>query len=1074
MESMLKTPFLSPPLPIPPHHTTTRHPKKPLKTLATITPDPWTLSDGNPRIPRPFKRDPRKRLSDDNARRIINAKARYLSTLRRNQGSLAQTPRWVRRTPEQMQRFLEDERDGQLYGKHVVAAIRVVRGLAQMGDGEYDMREVMSGFVTKLTFREMCVVLKEQRGWRQARDFFEWMKLQLSYRPTVVVYTILLRVYGQIGKIKLAEQAFLEMLEAECEPDEVACGTMLCAYAKWGRHKAMLSFYSAVQERGVVPSVSVFNFMISSLQKKSQHGKVIQLWNNMIESKVEPNHFTYTIVTCSYAKEGLIKEAFETFREMKSAKFVPEEVTYSLLISLSVKNNNQDEALKLYEEMRAQRILPSKYTCASLITIYYKNGNYSKALSLFSEMEKNKIMVDEVIHGLLIRIYGKLGLYDDAQKAFEAIEKAGLLNDEKTYIAMAQVYISAGDFGGALKLLELMRSRNILFSRFAYAVLLQCHTKMENVVSAEVTFHALSKTGLPDAASFQEMLNLYVRLGLLDKAKAFIAQMRKDRVQFDEELCKTVMSFYCREGMVREVEELLEEVSGFPLVKGSKFMQTSLMTVIGGSREIVKAVDALEELGQPDTEALKMLIVLYLVDGNSSKTEQGVKFLLQVTGGLSLVSQIICKFIREGDLHKAEILYEQVTKLGHMPEDAAIASMIGLYGKHQLLRDAEKVFAAAVEVGSSTSRGPLYSAVIDAYAKCGKILGGLKIYEEMVRKGCELDAVTISILVNALATFGKHKEAESVIHKSFQDSLELDTVAYNTFIKAMLKAGKLHFATSIFGRMVSLGVAPSVQTYNTMISVYGRLRKLDKAIDMFDKACSLDAPLDEKAYTNMISYYGKAGKIQEAFDLFTKMQEEGIKPGKVSYNIMLNACAIAGLDEDATMLFQAMLRDGCSPDSFTYLALVRAYAASKKYSKAEETIIGMQENGICPSCSHFNPLLFAYTKEGLIVKAEKVYGKIIEAGLKPDITCYQNMLRGYMDYKHVAEGISFFEQISESAKSDRFILSAAVHLYRFTGKELEAGIIIDSMNRLGVSFLKNLQVGLKLKSPEMSEVGKSG
>lgn len=77
---------------------------------------------------------------------------------------------------------------------------------------------------------------------------------QLSYRPSVIVYTIVLRAYGQVGKIKLAEQTFLEMLEAGCEPDEVACGTMLCAYARWGRHKAMLSFFSAVQERGITPS----------------------------------------------------------------------------------------------------------------------------------------------------------------------------------------------------------------------------------------------------------------------------------------------------------------------------------------------------------------------------------------------------------------------------------------------------------------------------------------------------------------------------------------------------------------------------------------------------------------------------------------------------------------------------------------------------------------------------------------------------------------------------------------------------------------------------------------------------
>lgn len=94
-----------------------------------------------------------------------------------------------------------------------------------------------------------------------------------------------MRIYGQVGKIKLAEQTFLEMLEAGCEPDEVACGMMLCTYARWGRHKAMLSFYSAVQERGIIVSVAVFNFMLSSLQKKSLHGKVMEMWRQMVDTR---------------------------------------------------------------------------------------------------------------------------------------------------------------------------------------------------------------------------------------------------------------------------------------------------------------------------------------------------------------------------------------------------------------------------------------------------------------------------------------------------------------------------------------------------------------------------------------------------------------------------------------------------------------------------------------------------------------------------------------------------------------------------------------------------------------------
>lgn len=78
-----------------------------------------------------------------------------------------------------MVQYLQDDRNGHLYGKHVVAAIQVVRSLSQKSEGSYDIRKVMGSFVTKLTFREMCVVLKEQKSWRQVRDFFACMKLQV-------------------------------------------------------------------------------------------------------------------------------------------------------------------------------------------------------------------------------------------------------------------------------------------------------------------------------------------------------------------------------------------------------------------------------------------------------------------------------------------------------------------------------------------------------------------------------------------------------------------------------------------------------------------------------------------------------------------------------------------------------------------------------------------------------------------------------------------------------------------------------------------------------------------------------
>ncbi|KAI3983839.1 hypothetical protein MKX01_011547 [Papaver californicum] len=424
--------------------------------------------------------------------------------------------------------------------------------------------------------------------------------------------------------------------------------------------------------------------------------------------------------------------------------------------------------------MRSLRIIPSNYTCASLLVLYYKNGDYPNALALFSEMAKCKVVADEVIYGLLIRIYGKLGLYEDSQKTFEEIEQLGILTDDKTFVSMAQVYLTAGKFDKALNVFDLMKSRNITFSRFAYT--------------------ALYKTGLPDASSCKDMLSLYMKLDLPEKSKAFIVQLRKDQVQFNEELYKMVMEMYCNHGMLEDAKQLTEEMGQSSVAMGSNFLQAFSIILRGESKIVEIAEDSSVTLDLPDSMALELLINLYSVDDPTTEKMQTLKDLLQTPVGLSIASQLISKSNREGNSSKAKILYSEVIKLGLRPEDAAIASMINLYGKLQQLDKAQEVYAAAADFPASMKR--VYSSMIDAFAKCGKLEEISWMYEEMVKKGHNIDDVLSSMVVNTLTTYGKLRVADGIIHKSFQEQVKLDTVAYNTFIKAMLEAGKLHFAAS--------------------------------------------------------------------------------------------------------------------------------------------------------------------------------------------------------------------------------------------------------------------------------------
>lgn len=73
---------------------------------------------------------------------------------------------------------------------------------------------------------------------------------------------------------------------------------------------------------------------------------------------------------------------------------------------------------------------------------------------------------------------------------------------------------------------------------------------------------------------------------------------------------------------------------------------------------------------------------------------------------------------------------------------------------------------------SPTTRKPIYASLIDAYAKCGKPEEAHWLYKEVIEKGHDLDAVIISIVLNALTNYGMFSKPIVILCSLLESSLE--------------------------------------------------------------------------------------------------------------------------------------------------------------------------------------------------------------------------------------------------------------------------------------------------------------
>jgi pentatricopeptide repeat protein len=90
-------------------------------------------------------------------------------------------------------------------------------------------------------------------------DMLPVVLFQLSYKPKCSAFTIILRLYCRCGKIKLAEQTFLEMLELGLKPDEVACclwDPPLCVCQVGSAQGHACVIHSCSKERHCPPNLS--------------------------------------------------------------------------------------------------------------------------------------------------------------------------------------------------------------------------------------------------------------------------------------------------------------------------------------------------------------------------------------------------------------------------------------------------------------------------------------------------------------------------------------------------------------------------------------------------------------------------------------------------------------------------------------------------------------------------------------------------------------------------------------------------------------------------------------------------
>ncbi|XP_068639529.1 pentatricopeptide repeat-containing protein At2g46050, mitochondrial [Aristolochia californica] len=207
------------------------------------------------------------------------------------------------------------------------------------------------------------------------------------------------------------------------------------------------------------------------------------------------------------------------------------------------------------------------------------------------------------------------------------------------------------------------------------------------------------------------------------------------------------------------------------------------------------------------------------------------------------------------------------------------------------------------------------SALVDVYAKCGKIEVARKAFDEMNVR----NTVSWTTMIVGYGKNGEGKNAVELFRQMLRESVKPDELTLASLLSSCANLDTINESMQLHAFVNKNGLAAFLSIGNALIHAYYKGGCLVTAFKCFS---AISKP-SLVTWTSMVCAYAFHGLAKEAIELFEEMLYEGIKPDRIAFVGVLSACSHAGLVVKGLHYFDSMRREyGIIPDSEHYTCLV--------------------------------------------------------------------------------------------------------------------------------------------------------
>ncbi|GAV68579.1 PPR domain-containing protein/PPR_2 domain-containing protein/DYW_deaminase domain-containing protein [Cephalotus follicularis] len=347
-------------------------------------------------------------------------------------------------------------------------------------------------------------------------------------------------------------------------------------------------------------------------------------------------------------------------------------------------------------------------------------------------------------------------------------------------------------------------------------------------------------------------------------------------------------------------------------------------------------------------------------------------------------------------------LFERMMLEGVFPDEYTFSSIFKSFSDLGNEREGQRAHGLSVVLGLEVSNVFVGSALVNMYAKFGKMRDARLVAGQVVDK----DVVLHTALIVGYSQQGQDSEALEVFGNMINEGIKANEYTFASILIACGNLEGLSNGKSIHGLIIKSGFESVVASQTSLLTMYSKCGIISDSLKIFKRI----ANPNQVTWTSLIVGLVQNGREEVALKKFRQMIHNSIKPNSFTLSTVLRACSSLAMLEEGKQIHAIVTKIGLDRDRYAGAALIDLYGKCGNTVMAKLVFDALGEVDVVS----INSMIYSYSQNGYGRDALELFNRMKDLGLKPNDVTFISVLLACNNSGLVVEGCRIFASIENN------------------------------------------------------------